>query len=202
MIRCPALTGWLLVALALATPSQGGEFNRKLSVGDAGPAFKDLEGVDGKKYALEDFKAKDLVVIVIMSVNCPVSQDYEDRVVAFTKKYAADKDSKVAVVGISVSKEEEDDLTKMKERAKKKGFNFTLVQDLTQKIGRDLGATVTPQIFVLNKERKVIYMGAMDDDQFEPKVNYLDQAIDAALKGETPKIRETRPIGCSVEYKK
>ena len=74
----------------------------------------------------------------------------------------------------------------MKERAEAKGFTFPYLYDESQKIGRELGASVTPEFFVLNKERKVVYMGAMDDKMNSPTVNYLEQAVEAALKGEKP----------------
>jgi hypothetical protein len=64
----------------------------------------------------------------------------------------------------------------MKERAKEKGFNFPYAYDPSQKIGRELGASVTPEFFVLNKERKIVYMGALDDNRrvSNVKANYLD----------------------------
>ena len=58
------------------------------------------------------------------------------------------------------------------------------------------------EFFVLNKERKVVYMGAMDDSQGKPKVSYLEPAIEAALKGDKPAKTETRARGCGVQYEK
>ena len=49
-----------------------------------------------------------------------------------------------------------------------------------------------PEFFVLNKERKVVYMGAMDDSWTDPKVNYLEPAVEAVLKGQVPRPKETR----------
>ncbi len=64
--------------------------------------------------------------------------------------------------------------------------------------------TNTPQFFVLDKERKIRYTGALDDSQREDKVTktYLRDAVDAVLKGETPAVEETQPKGCGVQYKK
>src|SRR5205085_115261 len=97
-------------------------------------------------------------------------------------------DSKVTVVAINVNNLDEDRLPKMKERAREAGFNFPYLYDPSQKVGRSYGATVSPEFFVLNKERKVVYQGAMDDN-IEPKdvkVNYLEPAVEAALKGKAP----------------
>lgn len=192
----------LVVAGLASAPLQAGEFNKKLNIGDAAPAFASLEGVDGKTYSLDSFKDKDVVVISITCNHCPVAVAYEDRIISFAKKVASSPDSKVAFVAINVNNLEADKLPKMKERAKEKGFNFPYLYDPSQKIARELGASVTPEFFVLNKDRKIVYMGALDDSQNSPKVNYLEPAVEAALKGETPKTKETRARGCTVKYEK
>lgn len=189
----------LAAALLLTSTSQAGEFNKKLNIGDAGPAWSDLPGVDGKNHSLADLKDKDVVVVIITCNHCPVAVAYEDRIIDFTKKHAS-AGSKVAVVAINVNNLEADKLPKMVERSKEKGFNFPYIYDESQKVGRAYGASVTPEFFVLNKERKVVYMGAMDDAQGSPKVNYLENAVKSALDGKAPEKAETRGRGCSVKY--
>ena len=110
----------LVTALALASPVHAGKYNRKLKIGDAVPAFRDLEGVDGKMHSLDDFKSKDVVVLVITCNECPVAHAYEKRIIDFTKKH----EDKVAVAAINVNNGEEEQMPQMKERAKKAGFNF------------------------------------------------------------------------------
>ncbi len=190
----------LLLAGLSVSPALAGKYNRKLSLGDAAPAFKDLEGIDGKKYSLEDFKGKDLVVIAITCTECPVARVYEDRLVAFAKKY----EGKVAVVAINVNTGEEETLAPMRERAKKKGYNFVYLRDPSQRIGRAYGASKTPEFFVLDKGRKVVYMGALDDDMNPAKVKdkYLGDAVESVLKGDKPARMETPAFGCSIEYRK
>lgn len=192
------VTAFLVAVLAVI--AEAGQFNKKLNIGDPCPTFKNLEGVDGKKYSLDDFQSKDVLVLVITCNHCPVAQAYEDRIMQFTKKWASGPDSKVAVVAINVNNLEADKLPAMKIRAREKGFNFPYLYDPTQQIGRALGATVTPEFFVFNKERKLVYMGAMDDSQSNPKVNYLDAAVEAVLKGGQPAVKETRARGCTVKY--
>lgn len=192
---------WLGAALAsLALIAEAGQFNKKLNIGDACPSFQNLEGVDGQKYSLGDFKAKDVLVIVITCNHCPIAQAYEDRIIQFCKKWCTGPDSKVALVAINVNNLEADKLPAMKIRAKERGFNFPYLYDPSQQIGRALGATVTPEFFVFNKERKLVYMGAMDDSNNNPKINYLDAAVEAALKGTDLAVKETRARGCTVKY--
>jgi peroxiredoxin len=188
-----------LVAAGMALPAGAGEFNKKLSIGDGAPSFSSLEGVDGKNYSLNDFKGKDVLVIAITCNHCPVAVAYEDRLIAFAKKYAG-ADSKVAFIAVNVNNLDEDKLPKMKERAKTKGFTFPYLYDASQKIGKDLGASVTPEFFVYNKDRKLVYMGSFDDDQNSPKVNFLEPAVKSALEGKKPEKAETRPFGCGVKY--
>ena len=192
----------LVVAGLTILPVRAGEFNKKLNIGDSAPTWSNLPGVDGKNHSLADLQDKDVVVIAVTCNHCPVAAAYEDRIIAFSKKYAGASDSKVALVAINVNNLEQDKLPKMKERAEAKGFTFPYLYDESQKIGREIGASVTPEFFVLNKERKVVYMGAMDDKMNSPTVNYLEQAVEAALKGEKPAKTEAHARGCSVKYEK
>jgi hypothetical protein len=92
----------------------------------------------------------------------------------------------------------------MRERAELKGFTFPYLFDESQKIGRAFGANFTPEFFVLDKNRKVVYMGGMDDNSDPTKVtvNYLDPAIEATVAGRTPETPETVARGCRVRYKR
>jgi peroxiredoxin len=183
----------------MALPAGAGEFNKKVSIGDAAPDFSKLEGADGKSYSLGDFKDKDVLVIAITCNHCPVAVAYEDRIIEFARKHAG-TGSKVAFIAINVNNLEDDKLPKMKERAKAKGFTFPYLYDPSQKIGKDLGASVTPEFFVYNKDRKLVYMGSFDDDQNKPKTNFLEPAVRSALDGKKPEKAETRPFGCGVKY--
>jgi peroxiredoxin len=185
--------------LLLPAAGLAGEFNKTLSVGDAAPAWKDLPGTDGKKHSLADHTDK-VVVVVFTCNSCPVAESYEDRAIAFTEKY---KD-RVAVVAINVNTIADDRLDAMKKRAEKKKFPFEYLYDETQKIARDYGATFTPEFFVLTKDRKIAYMGAMDDKTKadEVKEKYLEAAVDAMLKGDKPSKAETVAHGCLIRYKR
>jgi peroxiredoxin len=191
----------LLTGFGLAQLADAGQFNRKLSVGDQAPAWVGLPGTDGKSHSLADLNDKDVVVVVFTCNHCPVAVAYEDRIINFANKHAG-PDSKVALVAINVNNIDQDRMPKMKERAAEKGFPYPYVYDESQKIGRQYGATVTPEFFVLNKERKVVYMGAMDNNMNVAKAstNYLEPAVEAALHGQMAPKAETRAMGCSVKY--
>ena len=192
-----------LVAIsAMAIPALAGKYNTAISVGDKAPGFSGLPAIQNGEQvsvSLPDLK-EDVVVVVFLANHCPVVKGYEDRLIEFTKDY---KSKGVRVVGIAVSDMDEDKLPGIKNYMKEKGSNYTYAYDESQEIGRAYGATKTPQFFVLDKERKIRYTGAMDDSPGnEGKVSktYLRDAVDAVLKGETPSVDETRAVGCGVRY--
>ena len=193
-----------LVVLVPAETTSAGKYNPERNIGDAAPVWKDLPGTDGKTHSLADLKDKEAIVVVVTCNTCPYAVEYEDRIIEFTKKHAGEK-SKIAVVALSVNTREEADLLPaMKERAQEKKFPFAYLFDASQKIGRDFGATRTPEFFVLDKQRKIIYMGAMDDSTDPKKVtkNYVELAVQASLAGKKPETEETVAIGCGVRYER
>jgi peroxiredoxin len=198
MFRVAMIVSLLGVAVA---PVWGGKYNAVLSIGDEAPVWIELEGVDGKRHSLADLADKDVVVVVFTCNSCPVATDYEDRIIDFCKKYAG-SDGKVALVAINVNRVAEDSLPMMKQRAEEKGFDFPYLYDESQKIGKEFGAAFTPEFFVLDRERKVVFMGGMDDssDIGSVKNNYLVPAVEAALAGQDPEVSEVPAIGCRVRY--
>jgi len=192
----------LVAALASHAVAGPGQYNKVLAPGDKAPAWENLEGTDGKKHSLADLKDKDFVVVVFTCNSCPVATGYEDRIIAFAEKHAG-ADAKVALVAINVNTAKDDALPAMKERAQKKKFNFAYLYDPTQEIARKYGAVFTPEFFVLNKDRKVVYTGAMDDNPppGEPKAKYLEDALAAALADKASKPAETpAAAGCRIKF--
>jgi peroxiredoxin len=193
----------IAIPLCLSFVDASSQTNEQLKIGAPAPAWSNLPGVDGKKHALADLKEKEMVVVVFTCNSCPIAEGYEDRILSFAKKHAGTQ-GKVALVAINVNITKEDALPKMIERAKEKQFNFPYLFDETQQIAKAYGAVCTPEFFVLDKERKIAYMGAMDDrnDQAAAKVNFLDLAVEAVLKGGRPTIAETKPRGCLIRYER
>lgn len=188
-----------IAAVALsATAAPAGKFNKVLSIGDAAPTWEGLPGTDGKEHSLTDLKDKDVLVVVFTCNSCPVAEAYEDRIIAFAKA-----NPKVGVVAINVNTSKADALPAMKERAAKKKFPFPYLHDPSQEIARKFGAKYTPEFFVLNKDRKVAYMGSMDDKAppGDSKVKYLEEAVKAAADGTKPGTAETSAAaGCGIKF--
>jgi len=185
-----------LVAVLWATATHAAA---KLKIGDAAPTWSGIVGIDDKQHGLADFDNAKLVVLVFTCNHCPVAVAYEDRLVALAKEY---EPKGVRLIAVNCNNIPADRLDKMKERAEQKGFNFPYLYDSSQKMGHDYGATVTPHVFVLAKDRKVAYMGAVDDSMNAAKVktHYLRSALDALLAGKKPPKAVTQQFGCSIKY--
>ena len=191
----------LTVATGFVTTAQAGKYNTVLEVGGAAPVWESLPGIDDQKHSYESVKEAQAVVVAFTCNSCPYAVDVEDRLNALRKRFDPNK---VAIVAINVNKVEEDCLPAMKERAKEKGFEFTYLWDESQKIGKAYGAKFTPEFFVLNKDRKVVYMGAFDDSPTGDQVSktYVVDAVEAVLSGGKVEIAETPPIGCLIRYER
>jgi len=175
-----------------------GQYNMVLNIGDAAPAWKKLPGTDGKDHSLDDLKEQKMIVVVFTCNSCPIASDYEDRIIAFATKHATE----LAVVAINVNKVPEDSLAKMKTRAEQKKFPYPYLFDASQQIAKDYGATHTPEFFVLDANRKIAYMGGMDDNSNAAAVteNYLESAVQAVLKGAKPATTEAPTRGCGIRF--
>jgi peroxiredoxin len=182
-----------------ASAVPGDEEPAELKIGDAAPMFTDIIGVDDKKHSLDEFKDAKAVAVVFTCNKCPVAVNYEDRLIEYQNKY---KDAGVQVVAINVNNAEADKLPAMKVRAEEKGFTFPYLYDESQKSARDYGAEVTPHVFLLNGERKVAYVGPVDDnpDVKQVKKAFLNEATDAVLAGKSPETTEVDPVGCGIQY--
>lgn len=195
-----------MVAVALSAPAFAGEFNKVLSPGDKAPDFSGIPAVapngEQASLTLSDIK-DDVVVLVFLANHCPAVVAVEDRLNEFTEEY---KDKGVRVVGVCVdNKNQGDKLPAIKKRVADKNdgkINYVYGHDESQAIGKAYGAVATPTFVVLDKDRKVAYLGAFDDNQKEEKASkhYVKDAVDALLAGKTPAVTETQAKGCGIPY--
>lgn len=201
-----AATIVLFLLFVVLAPLHGqisaGEFNPTLNINDPAPFWKDLTGVDDKKHSLADLDPQQPVLVAFTCNSCDVATDYEDRIIEFAKKHQ----DEAVVVAICSSAKPADALPRMQERAEQKKFPFIYLHDKSQAIGQAYGANFTPEFFLLSPgkpdERRILYMGAMDDSTYADRVklNYLEPALAAALKSEAPTVQETAPRGCRIKY--
>lgn len=189
----------LVLALLLSVAFTAHAATAKL--GEKAPDWSGIIGIDDAKHGLADYKKAKAVVVVFTCNHCPVAKAYEDRLVALQKDY---EKKGVQLVAVNVNNLPADTLEPMKERAKEKKFKFPYLYDSSQQIGHDYGATKTPEVFLLDKERKLVYHGAIDDsmDAEKAETHHLRDALDAVLAGKEPPKAETAAFGCGIKYDK
>lgn len=172
-------------------------------VGDVARDFN-LKNVDGKIVSLGKMKKAKGYVVIFTCNHCPFSVAYEDRIIALHKKYAKKGFPVVAINPNDKDIQPADSYENMQKRAKEKGFPFVYLYDETQEIARAYGATRTPHVFLLDKNLRVRYIGAIDDNHEEPnavKERYLENAIEALLAGKEIPRTETKAIGCTIKWR-
>ncbi len=173
-------------------------------IGDIATDFK-LMNIDDKKVSLSDYKDSKGFIITFTCNTCPYAVLYEDRIEALNKKYASKGYPVIAIMPNNTDIMPGDNMEAMKTRAKEKGFTFPYLMDEGQKIYPQYGATKTPHIYVLQKTNKgnvVKYIGAVDNNYKDTSAvteRYVENAVDALLKGEEVTETKTRAIGCSIK---
>jgi peroxiredoxin len=192
---------FLLMAFSSQPISEG------YKVGDIATDFS-LENIDGKMVSLSDYKEAKGFIVIFTCNTCPYAVAYEDRIIALDKKYASKGYPVIAIMPNDPDVQPGDSMEAMKTRAKAKGFTFPYLMDEGQNIYPQYGATKTPHVYLLQKTKKgneVKYIGAIDDnykDANAVNVRYVENAVDALLKGEEIETTETRAIGCTIKVKK
>ena len=177
-----------------------------LQFGDSAPYFN-LPGVDGKNHSLDDYKGKVKALAVIFSCNhCPYVIKSEERMIDLAREFEGQGVKFVLISANDVVNYPQDSFENMKHRAKDKNYSFPYLYNETQDVAFAYGAQVTPHVFLFDKDLKLRYRGAIDDNIENPgavKQQYLKQAIEAILTGRSNHIdpKDTKPVGCSVKWK-
>ncbi|MBB6371379.1 thioredoxin family protein [Chryseobacterium shigense] len=183
------------------TPVKGYE------IGDEAADFK-LKNIDGKMVSLSDFKSAKGFIVVFTCNHCPYAKKYEDRIVELDKTFKEQGYPVIAINPNDPNVQPEDGYSKMIERARQKSFTFPYLVDEGQKIYPLYGATKTPHVFVLQKENGkniVKYIGAIDNNYENPKdvsEYYVQDAVNALIKGNPVSMTKTVAIGCTIKAKK
>ena len=190
MKKLPVVSAVLL--LAAAAPAAD------LKIGAPAPDFTLPSASDGRMVALKDLLAKNKAVAVIfVATKCPISNDYNGRMAALGKEYAA---KGIAVVGINSNKAEL--APEVAAHAKEHGFTFPVVKDEGNKIADAYGAQKTPEVFVISPKGDLLYHGRIDESQDDPKgvkSPDLRNALEAILAGKPVPATETKAFGCTIK---
>jgi peroxiredoxin len=189
-----------LVVITLLVVAASAHAGPGVDVGDKAPAFT-LSDVKGESVSLADYRGK-VVVLEWINPDCPfVKRHYgEDTMKKLTSAY----DDR-GVVWLTVNSTKYMDGAANASFATKENVDWPILVDQDGKVGHAYGAATTPHMFIIDKEGKVVYDGAIDDDPRGNKAagertNYVAQALDEVLAGKAVSTPETKPYGCSVKY--
>jgi len=163
-----------------------------------GQKIKDFTLADtgGKEHTLSGSLGEKGVVVIFVSTRCPVSNAYNERMVALASEYQA---KGFGFLGINANKAE--DPTEMAEHATKHGWNFPVLKDKGNVIADRLGASVTPEVYLIDAEGVLRYHGRIDDAQDPAEIQSRDlkAALDALLSGQDVARKEAKAFGCSIK---
>jgi peroxiredoxin len=175
----------------------------KLPIGDPIIDFN-LPATDGKNYNQSDFSDKKVLVLIFMCNHCPYVHAIIDRLIAIQSDYA---DKSVQLIGINANDSEnypEDSFDAMKEWHDEKGMNFVYLHDEDQSVAKAYKAQCTPDIYVYNQDRQLVYHGRIDDnwqDEYAVTKQELREALDAILEEHPLSENQLPTIGCSIKWK-
>ncbi|MGH2441576.1 MAG: thioredoxin family protein [Chloroflexota bacterium] len=172
-----------------------------LPIGSPLPTFS-LRATDGTVYTLQSFEQSRWLVVIFLANHCPYVGAWEDRLVALGNTFGT---RDVAFLAISSGNAETfptDSLEHMDQRARERGYPFPYLHDHDQSVAREFGATRTPEVFVFDAGRLLVYHGAVDSDyEGEPDTErYLEDALNHLLNGQTVQMPETPVVGCVIKY--
>lgn len=185
----------------VASPLQAQE---ELAIGATAPTFN-LKNIDGELYSFDSFESAKGYIVIFTCNHCPFSVAYEDRIIEMQKKFEPMGYPVIAINPNDAETYPTDSYEAMKVRAEEKDFNFVYLHDETQEIAKAYGASRTPHIFLVDADKTVQYVGAIDDNTYSPEsvsANWLADAIMALDAGKKIDPEHTKAVGCSIKWKK
>jgi peroxiredoxin len=155
-----------------------------------------LPDVDNKEHSLKSLAGKNGAVLIFISVQCPVSNAYNERMEQLAQDYKA---RGINVIGINSNVAE--DAAAVKAHAAEHKFTFTILKDSGNKIADKLGASVTPEAYFVDANSKLLYHGRIDNARNAAQVETTDlrNALDAALAGTGIEKTEAKAFGCTIK---
>ncbi|PWU11153.1 MAG: thioredoxin family protein [Verrucomicrobia bacterium] len=176
-----------------------------LPLGTQAPDFS-LPDTTGRTVSLSDFEGAPALVIIFMCNHCPYVKHIRAGLAQLARDYAP---RGVTVVGISsndVANYPDDSPEKMAQEVKLAGYNFPYLYDETQEVAKAYHAACTPDIYLFDKDQRLVYRGQFDDSRPGGTIPVtgkdLRAALDAVLSGKEVSSTQKASIGCNIKWKK
>ncbi|PIQ81635.1 MAG: thioredoxin family protein [Candidatus Omnitrophica bacterium CG11_big_fil_rev_8_21_14_0_20_64_10] len=176
-----------------------------LKLGTPAPAFDLPDTVSGKQVSLKSFAEKKGLLVMFICRHCPYVEHVQTELAKLGRDYTAQS---LGIVGISANDpvtHPDDAPEKLKGFAQKQGFNFPLCYDESQQAAKNYTAACTPDFFLFDAARKLVYRGQLDDSRpgnGKPLTGKdLRGAIDAVLADRLVPAAQKPSIGCNIKWK-
>jgi len=176
-----------------------------LALGTPAPAFELPDVVSGRKISLDTFAGSKALLVMFISRHCPYVQHVKDELARLGRDYQRRGLGIVAISANDVANHPDDAPERLREMAESLGFEFPFCFDESQATARAYSAACTPDFFLYDKNRKLVYRGQLDDSRPSNGLPVtgkdLRQALDAVLAGK-PFPKDQKPsIGCNIKWK-
>jgi peroxiredoxin len=173
-------------------------------LGTRAPAFR-LPDPDGRQVGLEDFADARALLIAFWCNHCPYVKHIKTAFASFVKDYQAKGLAVVAINANDARAYPQDSPAEMKKDIEKFGYTFDYLHDETQATARAYGAACTPDFFLYDQDRKLVYRGQFDSSRPGNAVPVtgedLGAAVEAVLAGRPVSEKQVASIGCNIKWK-
>jgi peroxiredoxin len=175
-----------------------------LELGTKAPDFR-LPGTDGTSVALSDFASRRALLVMFICNHCPFVKHVRDELARLGRDCEAQGVGVVAISSNDVAAYPQDDLPAMKAEKAQAGYPFPYLLDATQEVAKAYRAACTPDLYLFDGERRLVYRGQLDDSRPGNGVPVtgkdLRAAIDAVLAGRPVDPNQRASLGCNIKWK-
>jgi peroxiredoxin len=175
-----------------------------IALGSPAPAFK-LPDTNGKIVSLDDFRSASALLVMFICNHCPFVKHVRSELANLGRDYQSKGLEIVAINSNDVTKYPDDSPEKMHAEVKAAGYNFPYLYDESQNVAKAFDAACTPDFFVYDKSRKLVYRGQLDDSRPGNGIPVtgkdLRTALDAILAGKPVNATQRPSIGCNIKWK-
>ena len=175
-----------------------------LALGTAAPNFS-LPDTEGKTVGLEDFSDSPALLVMFICNHCPFVKHVREEIARLGREY---QEKGVGIVGINSNDVEnypDDRPEKMAEEIRTIGYTFPYLFDETQEVAKAYRAACTPDFYLFDRDRRLVYRGQLDDSRPESGIPVtgkdLRAALDAALAGKPVPTEQKPSVGCNIKWK-
>lgn len=177
-----------------------------LALGTRAPDFRLPDACSGRMVARDDFADAPALLVAILCNHCPYVRHIADALARFGRDYERSGLAMVAISANDVETHPDDAPGKMAEEARRRGYGFPYLYDATQEVAKAFRAACTPEFYLFDSSRRLVYRGQFDDSRPGNRKQVtgrdLRAAVDAVLAGRAVSAEQKPSVGCNVKWKR